>query len=62
MATESIFHNVVINNPKDIKQFIDALDESERDLRRRTDLYENVVFDDQDAIRQLMAVRKICNK
>lgn len=35
MATESIFTNIVLSDPKEVQMLIDALEASEKDLKKR---------------------------
>lgn len=36
MATESIFTNIVLSDPKEVQMLIDALEASEKDLKKET--------------------------
>lgn len=58
MSTDSIYHDIIINDPKDVQQFVEALEASEYDRQRRAVLYNNVQLNDLDAIRELMARNK----
>lgn len=49
MATSSIFHNVILNEPKQVEAFINALEASEADpyMASRTPLSELMVSQDE---------------
>ena len=49
MATSSIFHNVILNEPKQVEAFINALEASEADpyMASRTPLSELMVSQEE---------------
>ena len=58
MATSSIFHNIVINDPAKADAFVAALEASETDTRRRPAQYEMPIDDRNKAKRLLDAWRR----
>jgi hypothetical protein len=57
MATSSIFANVKITDPKKAEIFINALDASANEPKRKPSAPEIPVLSDVDAIRKLMEKR-----
>lgn len=57
MATSSIFTNIVINDPKKVEKFIDALETSSRDPEWKPTTPVKPPLTDTEAIRKLMAKR-----
>lgn len=56
MATESIFTNIVLSDPKEVQMFIDALEASEKDLKKETKPSIAPLLMDLDEIRNLLGV------
>ena len=54
MATSSIFHNVIINNPKKADAFISAMEASIADPYRSTNSKEINVESDPDIISRIL--------
>ena len=59
MATSSIFHNIVINDPKKANAFVAALDASIADPYKRPDGPLTHVVSDKSEILRLHELRKI---
>ena len=57
MATSSITHNFVISNPKSVKRFVEAIDNSKQDCMPKKTL-PGKQLTDQKEILELMAKRK----
>ena len=57
MATSSIFHNVVIDDPAKAEAFVAALEASETDPRRRPGRYQ-MTSHDQGKVRRLIEAWK----
>lgn len=57
MATSSIFVNVKITDPKKAEVFIDALDASAKEPKRKPSVPDIPILSDVDEIRRLMAKR-----
>ena len=58
MATSSIFHNVVINDPQKADAFISAIEASIADPYKRPEGPVATVESDPDKIRQLHELRR----
>lgn len=58
MATSSIFHNIVINDPKQAEAFVAALDASVADPYRRPDGPLTQVVSDKNEILRLHELRR----
>ena len=56
MATESIFTNIVLSDPKEVQMLIDALEASEKDLKKETKPSIAPIVTDLDEIRKLLGV------
>ena len=56
MATESIFTNIVLSDPKEVQMFIDELEASEKDLKKETKPSIAPLLMDLDEIRNLLGV------
>lgn len=57
MATSSIFHNIVIDDPAKAEAFVAALEASEADPRRRPAQYR-MPSHDQNKVRRLLEAWK----
>ena len=42
MATESIFTNIVLSDPKEVQMLIDALEASKKDLKKETKISDKI--------------------
>lgn len=58
MATSSIFHNVILNEPKQVEAFVKALEASEADPYIRVIEPLEAVISDKDKIRRLQELRR----
>ncbi len=58
MATSSIFHNIVINDPKKVDAFVAALDASLADPYKRPDGPLTQVVSDKNEILRLHELRR----
>ena len=52
MATESIFTNIVLSDPKEVQMLIDALEASKKDLKKETKPSIAPLLTDLDEIRR----------
>lgn len=62
MATESIFTNIILSDPKEVQMFIDALEASEKDLKKETKPSIAPLLMDLDEIRNLLGVETYNDK
>lgn len=58
MATSSIFHNIVISDPKKAEAFVDAIEASIADPRQKPDGTLAQVAADKEEIRRLHELRR----
>ena len=56
MATSSIFHNIIITDPKDAEAFLAACEASERDPWIRPDVPMTSVNTDRELMRRIVAM------
>lgn len=61
MATSSIFTNIIIKNPKDAERFINALDESFNEPRRKS-AYMKPPCRDKEKIRKIFSKKLYVEK
>lgn len=59
MATSSIFANVKITDPKKAEAFINALDASAKEPKKKMSVSEHMFVHDSDEIRRMMAKRTL---